>query len=96
MNCHFNYDHLCIRTLQEEVPWETWFINVKLEQPQHAADREALQEALSVTLSKAVMTMLEYSASEASRAAVPLIQSAQGISPFPIRTVLVVAGQVVP
>ncbi|CAG7846985.1 SubName: Full=Uncharacterized protein {ECO:0000313/EMBL:CCA70706.1} [Serendipita indica DSM 11827] len=66
---------------EEEVPWETWTIKVTLENPQ---DREMLYEELSMALSKSVMYMIDYTASERGRAAVPLISTATGISPFPI------------
>lgn len=80
---------------QEEVPWETWIINVTLEQPQHDQDRERLLDTLSATLAAAVMSMLDYSASERGRTAVPPISTATGISPFPIHTILRVNGQIV-
>ncbi|KAG8844983.1 hypothetical protein FRB91_002188 [Serendipita sp. 411] len=81
---------------EAKIPWETWTIKVTLDQPQSTQDREILQDALATSLSKAVMAMVDYTVSERGRAAVPVISTATGISPFPIHTVLRVKGQVVP
>jgi len=81
---------------EEEVAWEQWYINVTQDAPRDDQERDRLQESLSNTLQKAVMSMLDYSASERGRAAVPLISTAAGISPFPVHIILRVNGQVVP
>jgi len=79
----------------EEVPWETWAINVTLEQPLNDHDRENLQDNLSAALGRAVMTMITYSASERGRIVVPPISSMDGVTPFPIHTLLRIQGQVI-
>lgn len=79
----------------EEVPWETWLINVTVEQPQSDHDRQYLQETLSSVLSKAVMTMITYSASDRGRIVVPPISTMEGVTPFPIHTTLRIQGQVI-
>ncbi|PVF97941.1 hypothetical protein CPB86DRAFT_785271 [Serendipita vermifera] len=79
---------------EEEVPWETWTINILMESPM-GQDRDNLHEYLSETLSRSIISILDYTASERGRAAVPPISTMGGISPFPIRTVLQVGGRIV-
>ncbi|KIY70103.1 hypothetical protein CYLTODRAFT_420076 [Cylindrobasidium torrendii FP15055 ss-10] len=76
---------------EEDVPWEFWHINVELKQPKDT-QRADFETRLSAILSKALMTMITYSTSEAGRKAVPLISDATGISPFPIRIVVKIGG----
>ncbi|TFK56310.1 DUF1649-domain-containing protein [Heliocybe sulcata] len=68
---------------EEEVPWEQWLITTTLRQP---------PPPISDTLTNALKTMLDYSASEKARNAVPLITNSNGISPFPFRIVVRVDG----
>jgi len=79
-------------TGEEQVPWEIWQINTTLRQPTTEDDRESLHAQLSNTLSRAVMDILLYTSSESGRTAVPLISSAEGISPFPWEIKLKVNG----
>jgi len=63
-----------------------------LRQPTTEDDREDLHAQLSNTLSRAMMEILQYTSSERGRTAVPLISSAEGISPFPWEIKLKVNG----
>jgi autophagy-related protein 101 len=74
------------------VPWEVWQINTTLRQPTSEREREQLYAELSAALARAVMDILEYTSSERGRTAVPLIASAEGISPFPWEIKLKVDG----
>lgn len=47
---------------------------------------------LAATLTKSVHTILAHTSSEKGRSTVPLITNATGISPFPIRIAVKVAG----
>ncbi|KZW01329.1 DUF1649-domain-containing protein [Exidia glandulosa HHB12029] len=76
-----------IEVRREEVIWEQWIINVEARQPKTDPERQALLRELSDTLSNALRTILEHTASDRGRAAVPLITQNSGISPFPFRVV---------
>jgi len=70
-------------TGEEEIPWEDWIINVEIRQPKSEEDRIILHQALAKKLRIVLQTVLTHTSSERGRAAVPLISSAKGISPFP-------------
>ncbi|KAL5519650.1 hypothetical protein ACEPAH_1333 [Sanghuangporus vaninii] len=74
---------------QEEVPWEKWIINAEVRHPKTDRERNA---TISTTLSDALMTILTYTSSERGRSAVPPITSTSGISPFPFKIGVKVAG----
>ncbi|KAL5533546.1 hypothetical protein ACEPAG_6 [Sanghuangporus baumii] len=74
---------------EEEVPWEKWIINAEVRHPK--TDRER-NTTISTTLSDALMTILTYTSSERGRSAVPPITSTSGISPFPFKIGVKVAG----
>lgn len=77
---------------QEEIPWEEWIINVEIRSPKSDADRLALHTALAKKLRIVLQTVLTHTSSERGRAAVPLISSAKGISPFPFSILASVNG----
>ncbi|KAF5388469.1 hypothetical protein D9757_004625 [Collybiopsis confluens] len=56
------------------------------------SDRQQFDTALATTLTRAVRTMLTHTSSDRGRGAVPRITNAQGISPFPIRIAVTIAG----
>uniref|UniRef100_A0A8H7Y4A8 Autophagy-related protein 101 n=2 Tax=Psilocybe cubensis TaxID=181762 RepID=A0A8H7Y4A8_PSICU len=72
-------------TGEEEVPWEQWVINAELRQPKNDRDRETFHANLASALTKAINTILTYTASDKGRAAVPPITDASSISPFPFK-----------
>jgi hypothetical protein len=77
---------------QEEVIWEEWIITLEFRNPRSDNDRLNLHLALAKKLTTAVQTILTYTSSERGRAAVPLISTNQGLSPFPYTIVLRVGG----
>jgi len=79
-------------TGEEEIPWEEWIINVEIRQPKSEEDRLLLHQALAKKLRIVLQTVLTHTSSERGRAAVPLISSAKGISPFPFSILVQVNG----
>jgi len=77
---------------EEDIPWEQWIINVEVRQPKSDRDRQIFNTTLAETLSKSLSTMLTYTSSERGRMAVPVITSASGISPFPVKVAVHVGG----
>ena len=55
-------------------------------------ENQMFRETLSTTLSNALQTILEHTSSEKGRAAVPPITNSSGISPFPVKLSVKVAG----
>lgn len=56
-------------------------------------ESDILHANLSKSLQHAVMDILTYTSSEAGRGLVPLISSAEGISPFPVQLRARIEGQ---
>ncbi|EMD32500.1 hypothetical protein CERSUDRAFT_118535 [Gelatoporia subvermispora B] len=77
---------------EEEVPWEQWIINAEIRHIVTDKDRQKFNTELASALSKSLEVMLTHTSSERGRAAVPLITSAQGVSPFPIKVTVKVGG----
>ncbi|KAF8061838.1 autophagy-related protein [Lyophyllum atratum] len=77
---------------EEEVPWEKWVVNAKLQQPQTDEDRQSFDADSGDTLTKAIETMLIHTSSERGRMAVPLITSQAELSPFPIQISVIIGG----
>ncbi|KAI5120576.1 hypothetical protein M0805_002526 [Coniferiporia weirii] len=77
---------------EEEVPWEKWVINAEVRQPKTDGDRQKFNTTLSTTLSTTLLTILTHTSSERGRAVVPPITNSAGISPFPFRISVKVAG----
>jgi ribonucleotide reductase alpha subunit len=57
-----------------------------------ATERTTLPPTLSTSLTSALLTILTHTASVPGRAAVPKIRDSSGISPFPVRIGVKVAG----
>ena len=55
-------------------------------------DRATFNAKLSEKLTETLMTILQHTSSDAGRAAVPPITNSQGISPFPFKISVKVAG----
>ncbi|EIN06411.1 DUF1649-domain-containing protein [Punctularia strigosozonata HHB-11173 SS5] len=68
----------------EEVPWEQWTITATI-QSLSSRQKAGNDAELSQTLQKTLTTILMHTSSEQGRSAVPLITSASGISPFPLK-----------
>ncbi|EJC98550.1 DUF1649-domain-containing protein [Fomitiporia mediterranea MF3/22] len=77
---------------EEEVPWEKWVINAEVRNPKAERDRQTFNTTLSTSLSDALFTILTYTASERGRTAVPPITNSSGITPFPFKISVWVAG----
>ena len=65
-------------------------INAEVRQPQ--TDKAAFNVNLSKVLHDTLLTILNHTSSEAGRSAVPPITNSSGISPFPFRISVKVAG----
>jgi len=81
-----------VYTGEEEVPWEYWVINAEIRQPKTERDRQLFEANLTTTLSRTLQIILTHTSSETGRAAVPLMTNSSGISPFPFRLAVKVAG----
>ncbi|TDL19377.1 DUF1649-domain-containing protein [Rickenella mellea] len=77
---------------EEDVVWEQWVINAEVRQPRSELDRQTADANLSASLTKTLETILTHTSSEQGRAAVPLITKPDGISPFPFKINVKVAG----
>jgi len=69
---------------EECVPWEVWTINASIHVPRNEKERREIMDPLPGKLSEMLMTILTKTSSEKGRSVVPLIHSANVITPFPL------------
>ncbi|KAI0312435.1 autophagy-related protein [Amylostereum chailletii] len=74
-------------TVEDEVPWEQWVINVEICQLRSEQERQTFNQTLSAALAKSLHTMVTHTASEHGRMAIPAITN-QDISPFPLSIIV--------